>query len=537
VRTQAAGLPTIVVLAALMACTRSAQTPDRSAPDAGDLRPVALPDLSRAVPSVQVQLRERHAALLSLAARDTPPADLAASYGEMGMLFMAAQYPDAAEASLVNAQQLNTGDFRWPYYLGHLYRTQGDLAKSAALFERCLQMRPDDVDTLVWLGNIYLSLDRHEAADGLFAKALALQPSSLSARYGLGRAALARNDYSRAVTYLEEVLTRDPTAAGAHYPLSQAYRALGDLKKADEHLGRRMERDILPADPLMVELDGLLDSPQTYETLGIRALDRRDWPGAASEFKKGLALAPDSAALHHRLGTALSMIGDAKAAEAEFLEAVRLSPEYFPAQYSLGVLRQAEGRHAEAIERFTAALRARPGYTEAHIRLAASLRRTGRAKESLAHYEQALASSPDFAQRLDATFGAAVALSQSGRYRDALTRLEQARTAFSDQVIFTHGVARLLASAPDDTVRDGQRAMSLVQELVARGRTIDLGETMAMALAELGEYDRAASLQADLIAAAGKAQLTGTLPRLKANLARYERREPCRTPWAVDEIP
>jgi tetratricopeptide (TPR) repeat protein len=531
-------LHTIVVLvaAALMACTTSAPAPNGSTP-AGSLRPVALPDVSRAVPSVQAQLRERHTALLSLAARDTPPADLAAEYGEMGRLFMAAQYPDAAEASLLNAQQLNTADFRWPYYLGHLYRTQGDLAKSAALFERCLQLRPDDVDALVWLGNIYLSLDRQEAADGLFAKALTLQPTSLSARYGLGRAALARNDYRRAVTYLEEVLARDPTAAGAHYPLSQAYRALGDLKNADAHLSQRMERDILPADPLMVELDGLLDSPQTYETLGIRALDRRDWAAAASEFRKGLALAPDSAALHHRLGTALSMSGEAKAAEAEFLESVRLSPEYFPAQYSLGVLRQAEGKHSEAIERFTAALRARPGYTEAHIRLAASLRRTGRAKESLAQYEQALASSPDVAQRLDATFGAAVALSQSGRYRDALVRLEQAVKAFPDQVVFPHGVARLLASAPDGGVRDGQRAMSIVQELVEKGRTIDLGETMAMALAELGEFDRAAALQRDLIAAAGKAGLTASLPRLEDNLARYERREPCRTPWAMDEIP
>ena len=55
------------------------------------------------------------------------------------------------------------------------------------------------------------------------------------------------------------------------------------------------------------------------------------------------------------------------------------------------------------------------------------------------------------------------------------------------QLIFPHGLARLLATSPDDHVRDGQRAMTLVQDLVKQGRTLELGETLAMALAELGQ--------------------------------------------------
>ena len=42
----------------------------------------------------------------------------------------------------------------------------------------------------------------------------------------------------------------------------------------------------------MVELDELLQSPQTYETLGIRALDREDWPGAAAHSAKGSSWRP-----------------------------------------------------------------------------------------------------------------------------------------------------------------------------------------------------------------------------------------------------
>jgi tetratricopeptide (TPR) repeat protein len=451
----------------------------------------------------------------------------------MGKLLMAAQYLDAAESFFLAAQHVNSGDFRWPYYLGQLYRTQGELQKSVPLFERVLQLQPDDVAALVWLGDVYLSLGRLEGAEPQFAKALSRQPDSLSARFGLGRVALARQDYTRAAAYLEEVLAKDPEAAGAHYPLGMAYRGLDRLDQADVHLRQREEREILPADPLMVELDELLESAQAYESRGIRALNREDWTEAAVLFRKGLVLDPGNPALRHRLGTALYMLGDQRAAREEFEAVIRTTPDHRMAQYSLGVLLQADGRHREAADRFSAALRARPSYVEARLRLAASLRKSGRAKESLTHYDQVLAANPDLTE---ARFGIAIALVQLGRYQEARDRLADGMKAYPAEQVFPHGLARLLATAPDDRIRDGRRAMTLVQDLLKKGRTLDLGATMAMALAELGQFSEAAALQRDLIAAAEKNGLKDVVPRLKENLGLYERSEPCRTPWADNEL-
>ena len=503
-------------------------------PSPNSLIATSLPDLSKAAASVQTQVRDRHSALLPMIAKgSTPPGELAAAYGEMGKLLMAAQYLDAAEPFFLNAQTLNAGDVRWPYYLGQLYRTQGELEKSVRLFERALDLQPDDVAALVWLGDVYLSLGRVDEAEPLFAKALSREPKSLSARFGLGRAALAREDYARAASYLEEVLAQDPEAAGAHYPLATAYRGLGRLEEAEAHLKQREEHEILPADPLMVELGELLESPQAYESRGIRALNREDWTGAAALFRKGLVLAPDNPALRHRLGTALYMLGDRRGAREEFDAVVKTTPDHRLAQYSLGVLLQADGRHGEAIERFTAALQSRPAYTEARLRLAASLRKSGRARESLGHYEQILATTPDLTE---ARFGLVSAYAELGSYREARARLEEGAKAYPAKMVFAHGLARLLAAAPDERVRDGPRAMALVQELLKQGRTVDLGATMAMAYAEIGRFPEAAALQRDLIAAAEKNGLKDVVPRLKENLGLYERSEPCRTPWAANEL-
>jgi hypothetical protein len=86
-------------------------------------------------------------------------------------------------------------------------------------------------------------------------------------------------------------------------------------------------------------------------------------------------------------------------------------------------------------------------------------------------------------------------------------------------------------------VRDGRRALTIAQQLFDSGeRSTSIGETIAMALAEQGNYGQAISIQRDVLAAAQKAGLTATAQRMSANLALYERRQPCRTPWIEDDL-
>jgi tetratricopeptide (TPR) repeat protein len=542
-----AGLGAGMSVLAMLASSCTSSDKEKSAPpndqsmrrptDGRALRPVSLPDVSRMTESVQAQMHERYSTLVQK--MENPGAsivDLSDAYGEMGNLLMAAKYLDAAEPCYLNAQALSGRDRRWPYYLGHLYRTKGALAKSAAFFEQARRLRPDDEATLVWLGNVYLAQGQPDSAEPLLVKALSLQPRSVAALSGLGRAALARKDYVAAVKHLEAALALDPQAASIHYPLAMAYRELGESAKAEAHLRARQADnvEIAPSDPLMAELDALLQSPLSYEVQGTQALDRKDWTGAAAYFRKGVSLAPADPALRHRLGTALFLMGDGQGAQAEFEEALRVSPQYAKAHYSLGVLMASSGRDKEAIERFSAAVRYEPSYVEARLKLAAILRRTGRVQESLSQYGQVIEIDP---RVVDASFGYAMALVLLGRYQEACNRLTDGMKAYPDQPGFAHALARLLAAAPDARVRDGRRAMAVMQTLSDQQQHMDLGETMAMTLAELGQYEQAAAWQRGAIAAATRTGHSDLAQRMAENLNRYEGRRPCRTPWRDGEMP
>ena len=504
-------------------------------PDGSRLQPVTLPDFSGMVEPVDAQMRAQQSSLQArIEDPGTAPVELGAAYGRMGMLLMAATYLDAAEACFLNAQGLAPSDLRWPYYLGRLYQVKGPLEKSAVSFARAVELQPSNVATLVLLAEVRLAQGHAEGAEPLFARALALQPDLAAARFGAGRVALARRDHAHAVEQLEAALAIDPQATTIHYPLAMAYRGLGDAAKAQAHLRQQGDLETLLPDPLKRELDELLESPNAYNIRGGRALDVGNYPAAVEYFRRGLELAPSDPSLRHRLGTALFQLGDASGAQEQFEQVARTSPEHSRTQFSLGVLLAANEQYEEAIDRFATALEYEPGYIQARVQLAGVLGRSGRAEGSLTAYERVLEMDPTFAE---ATFGSAMALVRLHRYDEARDHLTQGMQTHPEQAMFKHALARLLAAAPDDRVRDGRQAITLVEELLEDQQNIELGETAAMALAEIGQYAQAVMVQRDVMAAAEQAGFRDVVERLAGNLRLYERGDPCRTPFTEDELP
>ena len=529
----------MVALAAVCggACskTETATTPPKQ------IRDVTLPDLSRMDATVQQQVRDRYASVIEARKSGSGDADLSDKYGQYGMMLQAAEYYEAAEPAYLNAQLLSPNDLRWPYYLGHLYKSQGQTAKAIHAFSRSLDLGPNEIATLIWLGRLYLEQGQPEMAEPLFVRAAALPPKNVAVLAGLGQAALARRDYSRAASLLEEAVALDPSALSVHSPLAMAYRGLGDTAKAEAHVKQWRNTDVLVPDRLRMDLDLALESGLSYELRGVRALEAHDWDAAEGFFRKGVAITTGATALgrslRHKLGTALFLKGDVKSAMERFEEVARLAPpEGFDessakAFYSLGVISASSGRNREAIERFSAAVRYNPNYVEALTGLADAQRRGGRVEESLKTYAEIVRINP---RATEAKFGYAIGLVRLRRYREARDWLAEATRVQPDQPDLALALARILAAAPDTSVRDGARAMAITEELFKGTKTTALGETLAMALAEVGQYEEAVKIQRGVLDAARRAGLQSEVREMGANLRLYEQRLPCRTPWADD---
>jgi tetratricopeptide (TPR) repeat protein len=507
------------------------------------LQEVSLPDLATLDQSVQTQIRGKFATLTRT--RESPgasEAQLGTAYGEFGMLLHAAEYYEAAEPAYRNAQALLPEDPKWPYYLAHLHRAEGDTAKTIALLSRALELRANDLATLVWLGRAYQDQGDLERAQALFLQGQSVAPRTVAVLVGLGQIALARKDFTRAVTLFEQGLAIEPAAASLHSQIAAAYRGLGDAAKAEAHLKQWRNTEVQVPDPLRQDLDLALESGLSYELRGVRLMTDGDPAAAAEFFRRGVDITPGSTqlgrSLRHKLGTALFLSGKAEAGIKYFEETITFEPiagqdePSAKAHYSMGVVMASTGRGDEALAHFTKAVAFSPNYLEARLALGDALRRAGRVEAALPHYAEVVRSNP---RAGEARFGYAMGLVRLRRWMAARDWLVESISVQPDRPDLSHALARLLVAAPDDRIRDGRRGLAIVEELFKTFKTTDVGETMAMTMAELGDFRQAVGIQQGVLEAARQSGVEADIRRIAANLRLYERGQPCRTPWPDDD--
>jgi tetratricopeptide (TPR) repeat protein len=543
VRPWAVGL-WVVLLAVSASCggaeraerAASAPLPEASPTAPSEPTPPALPDVSRLASTLQERLRNQYASLQKEIATKGAAPQRGEAYGAMGRLLLAAELLEPAEPFFAGAEQLMPDDVRWPYYLGHVARLTNRPADAVRWFGRALVLQPEHLPSLVWIGDAYLAQGQPQAAEPHLLKATEVQPQSAAAWFRLGRAAVARGDRRQGIERLERARSLNPKAEAIGYQLGLAYRSVGDTGRAEPLLRRPADAaSVVPNDPLMDTLPELLrGGGEFYVLRGLQSMEARKWPDAVTDLRTGAELLPRDASVRVNLGTALFLSGDPASARAAAELAVELDPRLAKARYVLGLIVESERRDAEAIAHFTTAIELDNGYVEALASLGDALRRTGRVQDALTRYQQVLALNPAASQ---ARFGYGMGLVRLERYREAVAWLEEGSRLHADQPGFSHAVARLLAAAPDPAVRNGARAVLMTEALMREAPGAPILETLAMALAEAGRFSDAVAAQQRAIDAARAANQPGIVARLRENLARYERREPCRVPWyAADPV-
>lgn len=522
-----------VVVPALIACIGAAGVGCRGeraggGRAGGSLRAVELPDLGGFPGSVRAQIQREYDHLRDLGtAKRADRRELGRAYGRVGELLLAYDLKDAAEAPLLDAADLLPSDIRWPYYLGYLYKSEGNFQAAIPQFERVLGLESRNVPSRLHLAEAEIQLGRSADAKMRLREVIDIEPDNAAAYFLLADLA-GPDETSRAIGYYEKVLELQPQASVVHYPLALAYRKQGDLERSREHLAKRGDTYIEVHDPLLLHLQQLRTSAQAGMADGSRLMKEGRLSEAAETFERVLKEDSTNVGANLNLGVAYARLGRFDAAMGAFERVVRLDPSNSSAHYNLGLILAGHGEFQEAFEHLQAAVRSDPGNNSARFALAKLLWRNGRCREAVPVFRGLLKTSPG---NVEARIDEAECLVRLGEDREALQAIEFGYQASPGQAALQEAVVRVLAASPDAGVRDGQRAVRLAEALVAASRRPETLESLAMAYAELRRFPEAIRAQEEAVAAAARENRAGLADYLRGTLQRYQRGLPCRTPW------
>jgi tetratricopeptide (TPR) repeat protein len=157
---------------------------------------------------------------------------------------------------------------------------------------------------------------------------------------------------------------------------------------------------------------------------------------------------------------------------------------------NLGFAFAQRGDVDQAISHLRTATEMQPRYPDAHYNLAVVLAQTGDIGASIDEYETVLSLRPD---DIDTRISLANALLQKHRLRDAIAHYDAALKAAPHAALAANNLAWVLATTPEDALRDGARALKLAKVAAQHsgGANAVFIRTMAAAHAESGHFDDA----------------------------------------------
>ena len=207
--------------------------------------------------------------------------------------------------------------------------------------------------------------------------------------------------------------------------------------------------------------------------------------------RDGLSIAPRP---RHRLKAAamFRQSGEIEEAAGVLRDAIEADPNFGQAHYDLGAVLQARGELEGAIASYRRAIELDPDSAAAHAGLGSALGVQGKLEEAIVSLRRALELKPDF---LGARANLAQVLKRNGRSEEALEHYRELLRLFPDWLPALNGIAWILATHPDENVRDPEEAVRVAEHAAARSNyrhPISL-DTLAAAYAANGDFKMAIS--------------------------------------------
>jgi cytochrome c-type biogenesis protein CcmH/NrfG len=215
--------------------------------------------------------------------------------------------------------------------------------------------------------------------------------------------------------------------------------------------------------------------------------------------------------------------------ETLFTHALAVTSNNDVALNNLGIIFLEKGQLDDAISRLQAAIDLRPENGPAHDNLAKALLKKGQVAEAMVHYRKFLEIEPE---NVEARNTLGTALIQQGHVKEAIDQWQDALALQPDNGNAASNLAWVFATCPEDSIRDGARAVELGERAlrISGGKIPMIHRVLAAAYAENGRFADAietAQRGAELATTQGN---PGLAAELESNVVLYRSGTPLRDP-------
>ncbi|MCG8585441.1 MAG: tetratricopeptide repeat protein [Pirellulales bacterium] len=389
---------------------------------------------------------------------------------------------------------------------------RGDAERARKAVDRAIELAADDphakVKALLIRGAL---VEKPEDKLADFDLALELVPKHIEALRTRGSYYLGKEDYDKALADFDKAIEVDPSDSESHEARGLALSLMDREEDALKSFERAAELDPKSTSPLIYrarllatqektkkaieQLDKVLEkSPDRLDARLLRArlyhLEEQD-DKALADVDEILSKRPGLIAALQLRAAIWAAKGEMRKAIGSLEQLVRLVPDDDRMKQQLGMYYISDKQHGKAIELFTKLLAKKPDDWVALRTRADALLNVGRQKEAKADYEEAL--------KLNAE--------SSG---------------------ILNNLAWVMATSPDDSLRDGKRAIELATKAceLTEYEAPHILSTLGAAYAEVGDWKNAKKWSAKAVELGKEDE--EQLKQLKDELKSYEAKKPWR---------
>jgi tetratricopeptide (TPR) repeat protein len=406
----------------------------------------------------------------------------------------------------------------------------GSRERARAAAEKALELVADDrlqaAQAHTVLGNTIDQSDRDGRA-GHYDKAVELAPRDKDSRRARGLFHLLGDDYEKARVDLEAAIEIDPDDASLHEALGLALMMDEKLDEAQEAFDRAIKLEPDAAGALL-------------QRARLRAI-RGDRPEAIADLDKAIRVAADDSIPLLLRARIHQQAGDAERAAADVARVLEKQPDNPAALELRGLMAAEQHDYAAAIRDFRRLVSQKQDDTVLVSQLAMLYMAAKQPREAIKRFSRALEIDENHFPSRRGRSDAEISI---GDHKAALTDLEKALTLEADDSGVLNNLAWLLATSPDDAVRDGKRSIELATKAceVTKWQQPHIISTLAAAYAETGDFDSARKYSAQSVEADAdtpaevRKQLEGELASYRAGKPWRERQEQAEQPLEAEKV-